>query len=61
MRTTRNKVLAFLDKNPRSLCNAIARVLKTTPALLTPVLQLMREDTLVKSTGRTRGTKWSLA
>ncbi len=57
----RSKVLAYLDKNPGALCNAIARALKTTPALLTPVLQQMRADTLVKSTGRTRGTRWSIA
>ncbi len=57
----RKKVLEFLDKNPGALCNAIARAVKVTPAILTPVLQELRVGRVVKSTGRTRGTKWSIA
>ncbi len=61
MNSTRNKVLMFLAANPGALCNAIARVIKVTPAILTPVLQAMRAEKVVKSTGKTRGTKWSVA
>ncbi len=57
----RKDVLKFLDKNPGALCNAIANSLKVTPAILTPVLQQMRVEKIVKSSGRTRGTKWSVA
>jgi len=61
---TRKKVLEFLAKSqedPGVLCNAIARSLEVTPAMLTPILQEMRREKLVTSEGRTRGTRWSIA
>lgn len=56
-----NEIVAYLRRNPWSLCAHVATALEHHPAYTSALLRALRDEGRVKSRGNTRGTLWAIA